>query len=156
VEGAQATGAMITFPNWEVLRSNIINYSRDFPYVWDEVVVGVANESDLEYTMGVLKQVARRVLGDVMDEPAEQYRRLLAEARLKFDVEEEPSVFLSTTDSWTNCTIRYLVPARSRRRWATKLLLELSKELSRPEHRGKIFSGYPRQEVVLKQEGKAS
>jgi small-conductance mechanosensitive channel len=31
VSAAQSTGALITFPNWEVLRSNIINYSRDFP-----------------------------------------------------------------------------------------------------------------------------
>jgi hypothetical protein len=31
VAGAQPTGAMITFSNWEVLRSNIVNYSRDFP-----------------------------------------------------------------------------------------------------------------------------
>lgn len=37
VAGAQPTGAMITFPNWEVLRSNVVNYSREFPYVWDEL-----------------------------------------------------------------------------------------------------------------------
>jgi small-conductance mechanosensitive channel len=48
VTGAQPTGAMITFPYWEVLRSNIVNYSREFPYVWDEVTVAIANESDLE------------------------------------------------------------------------------------------------------------
>jgi small-conductance mechanosensitive channel len=31
VAAAQATGALITFPNWEVLRSNVTNYSRFFP-----------------------------------------------------------------------------------------------------------------------------
>ncbi|MEZ5420610.1 MAG: mechanosensitive ion channel [Vicinamibacterales bacterium] len=60
VTAAQATGAIITVPNWEVLRSNIVNYSRDFPYVWDEVTIGVANESDLGYCAHVLRGVTRR------------------------------------------------------------------------------------------------
>ena len=46
VQGAQPTGALVTFPNSEVLRSNIVNYTRDFPYVWDEMVVSFANGSE--------------------------------------------------------------------------------------------------------------
>jgi small-conductance mechanosensitive channel len=33
VQGAQPTGALVTFPNSEVLRANVTNYTRDFPYV---------------------------------------------------------------------------------------------------------------------------
>lgn len=150
VAGAQATGAMITFPNWEVLRSNIVNYSRDFPYVWDEITLAITNESDLEYTSQVLTRIARSVVGELMQEPALRYRQLLAEAKLKFDVEEEPSVFVSPADSWTNFTIRYLVPARTRRRWATTLFLAANKEINRAEHGGKITPAYPRSEVLVK------
>jgi small conductance mechanosensitive channel len=149
VVGAQATGAMVTFPNWEILRSNIINYSREFPYVWDEVTIAVADQSDLPYTVRVLEHVAAEVVGKRMDEPAEEYRRLLERARLAFDVEREPRVFVSLADSWTNCTIRYLVPARERRRWSSALLLAVATELSRPEHAGRIRPGYPRAEVRL-------
>jgi small-conductance mechanosensitive channel len=70
VAGAQPTGAMITFPNWEVLRSNVVNYSREFPYVWDEVTVGVANESDLAYTAKVFRDIAHDLLGAEMQGPA--------------------------------------------------------------------------------------
>jgi small-conductance mechanosensitive channel len=150
VAGAQATGAIITFPNWEVLRSNIVNYSRDFPYVWDEITIGVANESDLAYTMQVFQRVTRSVLGERMTEPAARYRQLLREAKLSFDVEEEPSLYLSPADAWTNCTIRYLVPARERRRWATNLLLAISQESARSEHRGRIITAYPRTEVQIR------
>lgn len=149
VAGAQATGAMITFPNWEVLRSNIVNYSREFPYVWDEVTVGIANESDLAYAMKVFQRTAERVVGDLMKEPVERYRELLREARLSFDIEEEPAVFISAADAWTNCTVRYLVPARSRRRWASNLLLALSEESAKPVHKGRIIPSYPRTEVRL-------
>src|SRR5690606_30786623 len=73
VGGAQATGAIITFPNWEVLRSNIVNYTREFPYVWDEITINVASDSDLAYTAEVLREVAHGLVGGVMQEPARQY-----------------------------------------------------------------------------------
>jgi small conductance mechanosensitive channel len=149
VSAAQSTGALITFPNWEVLRSNIINYSRDFPYVWDEVTINVANESDLAYTAQVLETTARRVLGEQMETAAQQYQDLLEAERLAFDVDEIPRVYLSTADSWTDCTIRYLVPVRTRRRWSSALILEIAQETARPEHKGRILPVYPRTEVKL-------
>lgn len=151
VAGAQATGTLITFPNWEVLRSNILNYSRDFPYVWDEITLTVANESDLAYTMHIFEKTAASVLGDMMAQPAEQYHRILQEARLAFEVDPEPGVYLSPGEAWTNCTIRYVVPVRARRKWSTKLLLAIGAESSKPEHKGKIITGYPRTEVRLRE-----
>lgn len=147
VAAAQSTGALVTFANWEVLRSNIVNYSRDFPYVWDEVTVGVANESDLAYAAQVLEATARRVLGEQMESAAQQYQDLLEAERLAFDVDEIPRVYLSFADSWTDCTIRYLVPVRTRRRWSSALVLEIARETARPEHQGRILAVYPRTEV---------
>jgi small conductance mechanosensitive channel len=149
VAGAQSTGAMITFPNWEVLRSNVVNYSRDFPYVWDEVTIAITNESDLAYAMDAFEKVARRVLAENMQEPARQYEHLLKRARLAFDIPDEPKVFLSSADAWMNCTVRYLVGVRERRRWASDLILELNREASLPQHKGRIISAYPRTEVKL-------
>ncbi|MHC1764208.1 MAG: mechanosensitive ion channel family protein [Verrucomicrobiia bacterium] len=151
VAGAQSTGAMITFPNWEVLRSNVVNYSREFPYVWDEVTIGIANESDLAYATRAFEEVAQRVVGPLMLEPVQQYRQLLERAKVAFDVDEEPRVFLSLADAWTNCVVRYLVPARARRRWSTALILALTAETARPEHRGKIIPAYPRTEVQVRE-----
>lgn len=149
VAGAQPTGAMITFPNWELLRTNVINYTRELPYVWDEVTINIANESDLPYTVKVLEGVAQRVVGQAMSEPTEQYQRLLARARILFDIAHEPTVFVAPAEAWTDCTIRYLVPARERRRWASELALAISVELAKPEHRARIATGYPRARVEL-------
>jgi small-conductance mechanosensitive channel len=151
VTAAQSTGALITFPNWEVLRSNIVNYSRDFPYVWDEVTMTVANESDLAYTAQVLERVARDLLGAEMAPAADRYQQLLATARLDFGVDEVPKVYLSLADSWTECTIRYLVPVRTRRAWESQLVLAATAEMSKPEHAQRIRPVYPRREVVVRQ-----
>jgi small conductance mechanosensitive channel len=137
VSAAQPTGAMITFPNWEVLRSNIVNYSHVFPYVWDELTLNVANESDLAYTARVLEDTARRVLGDEVAEAAAQYQEIprARTAGLRGGrVEEVPRVYLSPNDSWTDCTIRYVVPVRTRRKWSSALVLATAEETARPEH----------------------
>jgi small-conductance mechanosensitive channel len=149
VAGAQPTGAMITFPNWEVLRSNIVNYSREFPYVWDEVAIAVTNESDLSYTIRVFEEVSRDVVGGGMIGATERYQSLLARARVAFEVDDEPRVFVSTADAWTNCTVRYLVEARQRRRRASDLVVALSAAAADRAHAGRIRLAYPRTEVRL-------
>lgn len=156
VRAAQSTGALITFPNWEVLRSNVVNYSRDFPYVWDEVSFNVANESDLAYTASVIEDTARRVLGPQMEQAADEYQALLDAQRIPIEVEELPQVYLSLADSWTDCTLRYLIPVRSRRTWASRLTLEISRELAGPQHRGRIVEVYPRHEVIVRKDWSAT
>ena len=143
VQGAQPTGALITFPNSEVLRANVINYTRLFPYVWDEVTVGVANESDLTYAVEVMREVATRVVGPSMIDPVARYRSLLRHERLDYDIEDVPQVYLSLGESWTNITVRYLVAARARRHWASELLLATEKEINAAAHRGRIIPAYP-------------
>ena len=156
VAGAQPTGAMITFPNWEVLRSNIVNYSREFPFVWDEVTVGITNESDLRYAARVFEDVARGVVGGGMTEAAARYQRLLQRARIAFDVEEEPRVFFSPADAWTSCTVRYLADARRRRRLGSDLLVALSEAAADPAHAGRIVPAYPRREILVRTDWRPS
>jgi small-conductance mechanosensitive channel len=138
VQGAQPTGSLITFPNSEVLRSNIVNYTKLFPYVWHEIVVGVGDGTDLRYAASVCEGVARRVVTATMDQPIQEYRRMLDAARLTFDIADEPTVFVTLGESWNNLVIRYLVHARQRRRRSSDLSLAIASELARPEHRGRI------------------
>jgi small-conductance mechanosensitive channel len=77
VNAGQPTGRMITFPNNEVLTGSIVNFTRDFPFVWDELTIPVGNESDLGYAIDVLRAVAEEILGEGMAGPAEQYETIL-------------------------------------------------------------------------------
>jgi small conductance mechanosensitive channel len=144
VQAAQNTGALVTFPNLEVLRSNIVNYTRDFPYVWDELTVAVANESDLAVAVRVLEETADRVVGHAMADAAAEYARVLARARLDWDVAARPQVFASARDAWTDLTIRYVVPAREMRRWSSRLLLAVQAALAEPDVARRVFPAYPR------------
>lgn len=155
VNAEQPTGRLITFPNNEILAGSVVNLTRDFPYVWDELGIQLANESDLRYAMQVLQRVADEVLGASMAEPALAYEKILKDARLSLAVSPKPEVFLFLADSWTTVIVRYLVDARQRRKWKTELILRISEELRRPEHQQKIISALPRQQIqFLDEEGR--
>ena len=147
VQAEQPTGRLITFANSEVLTGTVINLTRDFPYVWDELVVPVANESDLRYALDLLRRLALEVVGTDMAGPAHQDEALLRKARLEGAVADVPEVFVSLAESWTNISIRYLVHARQRRKWKSLLAERVMVELNQPAHAGHIIPVLPRQQV---------
>ena len=147
VHAEQPTGRLITFPNNEVLAGSIVNLTRDFPWVWDEYGVAIANESDLRHAVNVVRGVAERVLAEEMEAPAAAYEAILQRSGLVRDIARKPEVFVSTTDCWTDLTIRYLVDARQRRIWKSRLITELTLELAALEHAGRIVPAYPRRQL---------
>jgi small-conductance mechanosensitive channel len=149
VRAEQPTGRLITFPNNEVLTGTVVNYTRDFPFVWDELEVEVAGESEMRYALDTLRRVAQETVAGQMREPAALYRSILLAARLEMNVPDEPQVFVTMTESGAALTIRYLVGAREKRRWKSELSLRVLEELNRPEHRGRILSVYPRRQVQI-------
>lgn len=147
VHAEQPTGRLITFPNNEVLAGTVVNLTRDFPYVWDELAVPLANESEMGRALRVMNEVARDLLGAVMIEPARRYAGILRRAGLELSIAEEPQVFLAFGESWTDIVIRYLVHARERRKWKSDLTFRVLDELAKAEHAGKLIPVYPRQQI---------
>ncbi len=150
VQGAQPTGALITFPNSELLRANVVNYTRDFPYVWDEVTVGISDDSDVEYAMRVAVSTAKGIVGDAMQKPIETYRGLLETSGLGMDIADQPQVYVAGVEQWFELTVRYLVPVRERRRWASTLTLELQRAMTAPEHADRIRAAYPVRQMIMR------
>lgn len=147
VQAEQPTGKLVTFPNNEILSGTVVNFTGDFPYVWDELAIAVANESDIRLTIEVLERVANGLLKDYMQEPAQAYARILQRASLPHTVSGKPQIFVALTESWTDITIRYLVGARERRKWKSEVTLLIVEELNKTEYKGKIIPVYPRQQV---------
>ncbi len=149
VTAEQPTGRLITFPNNEVLTGSIVNFTRDFPFVWDELTVPVANESDLRYAVQLLNDTAVDLMGDAMAGPAETYEQILRERRLETSIPRSPQVFVSLDDSWTNITVRYLVNARERRLWKSRISLAAMEAFNAEEHAERVIGVYPRRQIMF-------
>lgn len=147
VQAEQPTGRLVTFPNNEILSGTVVNLTRDFSYVWDELTLGIANESDIKLAMKAIGDVATGLLADYMKIPSGKYSKILKRANLNHDVADRPEIYVSLTDSWTNIVIRYLVGVRERRKWKSELILKVTEELNKEKYKGKIISVYPRRQV---------
>ncbi|MFO7963025.1 MAG: mechanosensitive ion channel [Desulfobacterales bacterium] len=143
----QPTGRLVTFPNNEVLAGPLFNMTRDFPFVWDEMAVQIANESDLEYAMGVFQNLAENMLKNYMVEPARLYSQILRREGIIDSVPEAPQVFVSMSESWTDLRIRYLVNARERRKWKSMLWAAVHRELRDAKHATRIVPVYTRRQL---------
>ena len=67
VSSNQPSGRIVTVPNSVVLSSEVFNFSWDeFPYVWNEISIQVAYETDLAFARGEMVGIADELLGDEM------------------------------------------------------------------------------------------
>lgn len=104
------SGRIIKFPNSEVLKTAVYNYSWSlFPYIWNEIKFRIAYDSDLEF---------------VAQTPVDH-----------LEVREHPAVFFRVSDNtWLEAIVRYIVEPREAGRVKTRLIRKMLERLnSRPE-----------------------
>ena len=122
VSSNQPSGRIITLPNSVVLSSHVKNYTREeFPYVWNELSVEVAYETDLEFAKATMCEVADDFLGDEMEANIDRYRERLAETPVELEVQDRPTVNVVQEGSWVKLKVRYLVHPRRGQRTKNRL-----------------------------------
>jgi len=113
VSSNQPSGRIITVPNSVVLSSHVVNFHGEgVPHVWNELSVQVAYETDLDFAVAVMEEVADEYLGDEMAAGVAEYRERLAETPVELDVNDRPTVNVVQTESWVELRLRYLVHPR--------------------------------------------
>ena len=113
----QPSGRVVTVPNSVVLSSNVVNFGGGgSPYVWNEVGIQVAYETDLSFARTVMTEEATAVLGEEMAAGIKAYRTALSETPVELEVYDYPTVNISQGDSWIELRVRYLThPRRGQR-----------------------------------------
>lgn len=119
------SGRIIKFPNSNVLRSAVYNYSWPlFPYIWNEIKFNIAYESDLEFVSQTMRQIAEEEIGEAMLERVRTFRSLLSETPVdQLEVREYPAVlFRVSNNTWLEAIVRYLVEPKQAGRVKSKLI----------------------------------
>ena len=109
VRSRQPTGRIVTVSNSKVFDEPVYNYTREFPFIWDEIMVPVRYQDD----RGKVEQL-------LLDSAARHTAPLAAKARLAAATFErhygreiadfEPRVYWRLTDNWLELTLRFLAP----------------------------------------------
>lgn len=116
MRGDTFTGRIVVVPNSIIFDQPTHNYTRDFPFVWDEVVNLVTYESDIELAKQYMLESAGEVVGELMEINYERYRRKLEIRDLDQLLLKGPELRMELADSGVNVFVLYFCPVESRRR----------------------------------------
>lgn len=108
------TGRMVQISNAFVFKQPVYNYSRDFPFLWDEIILPVRYGSDVEVASQLILKAASDTLGDYADF-AEKHWKEMVKKYLIENAHVEPALAIRLTDNWIEFNLRYVVDYKKRR-----------------------------------------
>lgn len=107
VQSRQYTGRIVTVSNARIFDEPVYNYTRDFPFIWEELQIPIPHHADRARAERILLDIAREhsvPTGALSAEAlSEMCRRYFLE---KADV--HPRVYLRITDNWLELTVRFI------------------------------------------------
>jgi small-conductance mechanosensitive channel len=107
VAGRQYTGRIVTLTNDKIFDEPVYNYTKDFPYIWEEMRLPIAYNSDRHRAEQIILDAVKRhtlKISEVGDEALKELeRRYMVQSS-----ELEPRVFLRLTDNWVEMAVRFL------------------------------------------------
>ncbi|MBL7472361.1 mechanosensitive ion channel family protein [Robertkochia sediminum] len=114
------SGRIVKLSNAFVFKGPVYNYSRDFPFIWDEFDLPVRYGSDIELAKEIIIGVATDQLAGYARGSVEQWKHIVDKYYIE-DAQVEPTLALTMTDNWIRFNLRYIVDYKKRR--STKDLL---------------------------------
>lgn len=112
VRSRQYSGRIVTLSNANVFDQPVYNYSREFPYIWEEMHIPISYKSDRRLAEKLILEAVGRHTQDVgqmarpdLDRLKEQFFVEAAELR--------PRCYMRLTDNWVELAVRFLVPTHN-------------------------------------------
>ena len=133
VNGDQATGRLSIIPNSLVLSGIVNNYTRDHPYIWDEISIPITYDSDWKEALQIIERVIDTETKEITTKSETSVSKLSDKYYLPQKA-TEPTVFATLTDNWINLNIRYITEVRQRRIVRDRLNRTLLSELEKVDN----------------------
>jgi small-conductance mechanosensitive channel len=130
VKSRQFTGRIVTVANSRIFDEPVYNYTRDFPFIWEEISVPVAYRDDRERAEQALLEATRPHAVD----PHRVAPETLEHLKRRYDLQLEdfaPRVYCRLTDNWLEMTVRLLVHDRGVREVKDAITRDLLAALDR-------------------------
>jgi small-conductance mechanosensitive channel len=108
VHSRQFTGRIVTVSNSQIFAEPIYNYTRDFPYIWEEVQIPITYTADRARAEQIMLEATRKHALDEKKLGPEATRRIEGLYHVH-PLDLEPCVYYRLTDNWLELTVRFLV-----------------------------------------------
>ena len=111
VAARQYTGRIVSISNASIFEQPVFNYSRDFPYIWEEIHIPVAYSCDRLQAERILLEAANRHTETVAQMSAASVESMLVQYAIPIE-DLQPRVFYRITDNWLELALRFLARDR--------------------------------------------
>jgi small-conductance mechanosensitive channel len=108
VRSRQYTGRLVTVSNAVVFDQPVYNYTRDFPFIFEELALPIRYEDDWGQAERILLEAAGKHTVNIRELEKEAIREL----RRRYFLGEDnpgPRVYWRLTDNWLEMTLRFVV-----------------------------------------------
>ncbi len=108
VKSRQFTGRIVTVANSKIFDEPVFNYTRDFPFIWEEIAIPITYEADRKKAEGIMLAATEHNVFQIAELSEQSVTKL--EDEYFINVEDfKPRVFYRITDNWLELTIRFIV-----------------------------------------------
>jgi len=107
VRARQYTGRVVSVTNDKVFEEPIYNYTREFPFIWEELRIPITYTADRARAEQILLDAAREATAQITEVSAEVREQM----ERKYFIEMStltPRVFWAITDNWLELTLRFI------------------------------------------------
>ena len=130
VHSRQYTGRLVTVSNAKIFDDPVYNYSRQLPYIWEEMRIPVRFTDDADLVEQILIEVATRHTADIVEMGEAAVRDLEARYGLRVS-EAKPQVFWRITSNWVELSVRFLARDHGVRRRKDAMSREILKRFAK-------------------------
>ena len=115
VHSRQFTGRIVTISNSEIFDKPVYNYSREFPYIWDEIHIPITYDTDRAKAESILLESANRHALNRQKLGEAPVQRLHQKYQID-PIDLDPTVYYRLTDNWLELAVRFIAPDHGIRR----------------------------------------
>ncbi len=133
------SGRIVKLSNAFVFKGPVYNYSKDFPFVWDEFNIPIRYESDLELAKTIVVKGASETLSEYVSKSISEWKQVVNKYYIE-NAQVEPTLAITMTDNWVQFNLRYIVDYK-KRRYTKHVLNELiGKEIQKTDGKVQLAS----------------
>jgi len=114
IESDNYTGRIVKLSNAFVFKGPVYNYSKDFPFIWDEFNLPIRYGSDIELAKAIIIKAATTTLAEYTKASKDQWKDVVTKYYIE-DAMVEPTLATTLTDNWVKFNLRYIVDYKKRR-----------------------------------------
>jgi len=113
-------GRVAHLSNSLVLKENVLNYTSDLPFLWDELVVPIRTDSDYRLARTIIEAAGKSIQKEITSAAKESWANFVRHHRAN-DAMLDSVVTMNFDANWIEFTLRYIVDYRTRRSVKDKL-----------------------------------